>query len=82
MTTVNPVTINEVNDALLVRLNTLIQEADPAQILDLAEAVAKLNASLRNNNQFAVPQSEEEKTEAMLSKKFSNLSEAITTQGN
>ena len=61
--TVNPVTLEEVNENLLKRLNELIKDAEPEQILDITEAVAKLNASRRNSDQFNRPETSEEKTE-------------------
>lgn len=61
--TINPVTLEEVNEHLLERLNVLISEADAAELLDIAEAVAKLNASRRNSDQFSKPDSPEAKAE-------------------
>ncbi len=64
MKTINAVTLDELNDNLIARLNELVNNADAADILSITEAVAKLNASRRNSDQFARPQSEEEKSEA------------------
>lgn len=61
--TINPVTLEEVNEHLLERLDALIAEADAASLLDIAEAVAKLNASRRNSDQFTKPESQEAKAE-------------------
>ena len=61
--TINPVTLEEVNEHLLERLDELIAEADAASLLDIAEAVAKLNASRRNSDQFTKPESQEAKAE-------------------
>lgn len=61
--TINPVTLEEVNEHLLERLDELIGAADAASLLDIAEAVAKLNASRRNSDQFAKPESQEAKAE-------------------
>ena len=60
---VDDITIDDVNKNLLSRLNTLINDADSEEILQIAEAVAKLNASRRNNDQFAKPATQEEKSE-------------------
>ena len=61
--TINPVTLEEVNEHLLERLDELIGEADAASLLDIAEAVAKLNASRRNSDQFTKPESQEARAE-------------------
>lgn len=42
-------TLEEVNAHLLERLDELIQDASVGAILDITNAVAKLNASSRNN---------------------------------
>lgn len=64
MKTVNAVTLDELNDNLIERLNELVNSAQAEDILAITEAVAKLNASRRNSDQFARPQTEEEKLEA------------------
>lgn len=64
MKTVNAVTLDELNDNLITRLNELVSNAEAGDILSLTEAIAKLNASRRNSDQFAKPQTEEEKLEA------------------
>lgn len=61
--TLNPVTLEEVNENLLKRLNDLIEGAEPDQILDITEAVAKLNSSRKNSDQFNRPETPEERTE-------------------
>ena len=61
--TLNPVTLEEVNENLLKRLNDLIKDAEPDQILDITEAVAKLNSSRKNSDQFNRPETPEERTE-------------------
>lgn len=64
MRTVNPVTLEEVNQHLLERLNALIDdENEPDGFLKITEAVAKLNASYRNNGQFTVPETADERAE-------------------
>ena len=64
MKTVNAVTLDELNDNLIVRLNELVNSAQAEEILPLTEAIAKLNASRRNSDQFVKPPSEEEKLKA------------------
>lgn len=46
-------TLEKVNAHLLERLDELIQGADAGAILDIASAIAKLNASSRNNDLVA-----------------------------
>lgn len=57
-------TLDELNDNLIARLNELVDNAQAEDILPLTEAIAKLNASRRNSDQFARPQTEEERIEA------------------
>lgn len=57
-------TLDDLNDNLIVRLNELVSNAKAEDILPLTEAIAKLNASRRNSDQFARPQTEEERIEA------------------
>lgn len=64
MKTVNAVTLDELNDNLITRLNELVSNAEAEDILSITEAVAKLNASRRNSDQFVKPQSEEERLKA------------------
>lgn len=61
--TINPITLEEVNENLLKRLNELIEGASADEILDITDSVAKLNASRRNNDQLSRPETPEEKTE-------------------
>ncbi len=61
--TVNAVTLEEVNENLLKRLNELIKSASADEILDITDSVAKLNASRKNSDQFARPETLEERTE-------------------
>lgn len=64
MKTLNALTLEEVNQNLLERLNSLIDEAETAEeMLKLTEAIAKLNASFRNNDQFMRPETADEKAE-------------------
>ena len=64
MNTINPVTLEEVNNHLLERLNELIDDEEtPEGFLKITEAVAKLNASYRNNGQFTIPESADERAE-------------------
>ena len=58
---VNPPSLKDVNDHLLTRLDTLIQDASPEELLDITEALAKFNSSIRNNDQFGKPETAEEK---------------------
>ena len=64
MKVVNGVTLDELNDNLIARLNELVNSAQAEDILSITEAVAKLNASRRNSDQFVKPQTEEERQEA------------------
>lgn len=59
--TVNAVSLEEVNEVLLQRLLELIQNANAEEILAITDSVAKLNASRRNSDQFARPETAEEK---------------------
>lgn len=61
MRTINALTLEEVNQNLLVRLNNLINDAETAdEMLKLTESIAKLNASYRNNDQFVRPETADE----------------------
>lgn len=60
---VNPITLEEVNENLLKRLNELIESASADEILDITDSVAKLNASRKNSDQFARPETPEERME-------------------
>lgn len=59
----NKVTLESVNDQLLERLSSLINSAEPEQLLDLTEALAKLNASYKGNQNFSAPETEAERLE-------------------
>ena len=59
--TINAVTLEEVNENLLRRLNELIESASADELLDITDSVAKLNASRRNSDQFNRPETPEEK---------------------
>lgn len=61
--TVGAVTLEEVNENLLKRLNELIESASADELLDITDSVAKLNTSRRNSDQFARPETVEERTE-------------------
>lgn len=63
MNTVNPVTLEEVNNHLLERLDALIDSAEGEALLKVTEAIAKLNTSRRNSDQFIKPETEENRTE-------------------
>lgn len=64
MKTIDAVTLDDLNDNLIARLNELVDSAGAEDILAITEAVAKLNASRRNSDQFVKPRTEEEKLEA------------------
>ena len=57
------VTLKEVNEKLLKRLNELIDDAGAEDILQITESIAKLNSSYKGNTQFGEPLTEEEKLE-------------------
>lgn len=59
----NDITLDDVNKNLLSRLNDLINSADANDLLSIADAVAKLNASRRNNDQFLRPPDQDEELE-------------------
>lgn len=61
--TINAVSLEEVNENLLKRLNELIKSASADEILDITDSVAKLNSSRRNSDQFTRPETPEERTE-------------------
>lgn len=52
--------LEEVNNKLLNRLYDLLENANDEGILNITEAVAKLNSSWKSNDQFSKPTSEEE----------------------
>lgn len=53
-------TLDEVNEVARDRLYDLFQKATPEEIPPLVDSLAKLNTSMRNNNQFTEPASDEE----------------------
>ena len=57
------VSLEELNAKLRDRLNNLIDDAGPEDILQITEAIAKLNSSYKNNSQFEEPMTDEEKIE-------------------
>lgn len=61
--TINAVTLEEVNEALLQRLLGLIKDASAEELLAITDSVAKLNASRKNSDQFARPETPEERTD-------------------
>lgn len=63
MNTINHVTLEEVNNHLLERLNALIDSANGEDLLRVTEAIAKLNTSRRNSDQFMKPDTEEARAE-------------------
>lgn len=67
--------LEEVNSHLLERLDELIQDADASEILDIANAVAKLNASSRNNDLVAARVDEAEEQQKKEQEMFGHLSE-------
>lgn len=61
--------LETVNKNLLVKLNELIEQAaEPAEIVELTNAVAKLNASSRNNELVATAKDESEIVEGLFNK--------------
>lgn len=67
--------LEEVNAHLLERLDELIQDADPEAILNIANALAKLNASSRNNDLVAVRVGEAEQQAKKEQEMFGHLKE-------
>lgn len=68
-------TLEEVNAHLLERLDELIQDADSGAVLDIANAVAKLNASSRNNDLVAARIDEAEQQAKKEQEMFGHLKE-------
>lgn len=60
---VDDVTLAALNAKLRNRLNDLLDDAGPEDILQITEAIAKLNSSYKGNSQFGDPMSDEEKQE-------------------
>lgn len=69
-------TLEEVNAHLLERLDEVIQDADPEALLKVAETIAKLNASSRNNDLVAARVDEVEAQAKKEQEMFKHLSEA------
>lgn len=55
--------LSDVNAQLLRRLSSVIDGANSEDLLKITEAIAKLNASYKSNDQFGSPLSEEERRE-------------------
>lgn len=68
-------TLEEVNVHLLERLDKVIQDADPDDLLKIAETVAKLNASSRNNDLVAARVDEAELQQKKEQEMFGHLKE-------
>lgn len=63
-------------------LDTL-NESDTQGLLDITEAVAKLNGSFRNNDKLSQPAPEKEQVNNIVKNKFgSRLSEAVVVDGS
>lgn len=81
MTIIDPTkipTLEEVNTHLLERLDSLIQEVGAEDLLKIAETVAKLNASSRNNDLVAARIDEAELQKKKEQEMFGHLSEGET----
>lgn len=66
-------TLDTVNQNLLRKLNRVIgvlDEADTAALLEVTEAVAKLNASSKNNDRLGALKSDAKRTDEQISKMF------------
>lgn len=68
-------TLEEVNNHLLERLDELIRDANPAELLKIGETVAKLNASSRNNDVVVARVDEAEQQAKKEQEMFGHLSE-------
>lgn len=68
-------TLEEVNAHLLERLDEIIQDAEPADLLKVAETIAKLNASSRNNDLVAARIDEAERQAKKEQEMFGHLNE-------
>lgn len=81
----NP-TLETVNQNLLRKLNNMLDtlnDDDTQGILDITEAVAKLNGSFRNNDKLSQPVSEREQVNSAVKSKFgARLGEAIIVDGD
>lgn len=76
-------TLNDLNTHLIERLDEVIRSTTNAEaLLSLTEAVAKLNASSRNNNQLERPETDEERQAKEVANLFGDeLGEAAVIQG-
>lgn len=76
--------LSDVNNKLLEQLyDTICGSSEPEQLLSLTEAVAKLNASSRNNDLVATKSMSEEEIRAEEDKAmFSRLAEGEIVDGN
>lgn len=76
--------LSDVNNKLLEQLyDTICESSEPEQLLSLTEAVAKLNASSRNNDLVAARGLSEEELRAEEERAmFSGLAEAEVTSGD
>lgn len=76
--------LSDVNNKLLEQLyDTICASSEPEQLLSLTEAVAKLNASSRNNDLVATKSMSEEEIRAEEDKAmFSRLAEGEIVDGN
>lgn len=81
----NP-SLETVNQNLLRKLNKMLEslgDEDTQGLLDITEAVAKLNGSFRNNDKLSQPVSEKEQINTVVKSKFgSRLSEAVVLNGD
>ena len=67
--------LSEVNEKLLRRLDDLIENAGTDDLVKITEAIAKLNSSYKSNNQFGDPVSDEERMERERKDLLSNIME-------
>lgn len=76
--------LSDVNNKLLEQLyDTICESSEPEQLLSLTEAVAKLNASSRNNDLVAARGMSEEEVRAEEDKAmFSRLAEGEIVDGD
>lgn len=79
-------TLDTVNANLLRKLNSMIEsvpEGNTEALLNVVEAVAKLNASSKNNDKLGQPKTEQEKIDEELAKRFKDrLGEAQVIDGS
>lgn len=79
-------TLDTVNANLLRKLNSMIEsvpEDNTEALLNVVEAVAKLNASSKNNDKLGQPKTEQEKIDEELAKRFKDrLGEAQVIDGS